>query len=82
MRNRPDLILPLLLVSEEFKKCHVVMKVDCFGTIYGIENIQNKCSKGDQSASIFIRAAYLIAAYLECNMHTQHLPRMSDWGQK
>jgi hypothetical protein len=61
-QTRSDLTSPL--VPEEFKKCHVVMNVDCFGTIYGIENIQNKCSKGDQSASIFtifIRAAYPIA---------------------
>jgi hypothetical protein len=47
------------------------------GTIYGM---MNKAAKGDSSASVFIRAAHLIAAYLECTMHVQHLPRVSDWG--
>jgi hypothetical protein len=53
------------------------MKVDCFGTVYGMEN---RFCKGDVSASIFIRTIYLIIAFLNCNMHTVHLPRMSDWG--
>jgi hypothetical protein len=70
-------LIPLLLVPEEFKNAHVTIKVDCLGTIYGMEN---RFSKGDQCASIFIRAAYLIAAYLECTLHVVHLPRMSDWG--
>jgi hypothetical protein len=40
----------------------------------------NKVSKGDETASLFIRAVYLIAAYLGCAMHIDHLPRMSDFG--
>jgi hypothetical protein len=55
----------------------VLFKVDCFGTIFGM---WNGSSKGDKIASILIRAAHLIAAYLECTMHVQHLPRMSNWG--
>ena len=47
------------------------------GTVFGMHN---KCSKGDKNASVFIRAAYLIAAYLGCTMHVEHLPRLSDWG--
>jgi hypothetical protein len=71
------LLMPLLLVPELFQRSNVVMKVDCFGTVY---SMSNRMSKGDKSASIFVRAAYLIAAYLECYLHIEQLPRMSDWG--
>ncbi len=71
-------LMPFLLAPELLVRSHVVIKVDCFGTIYGLEN---RASKGDVSASIFIRAVYLIAAFLECTLHIEHLPRcMSDWG--
>ncbi len=71
------LIMPLLLVPDLMVNQHIVVKVDCFGTIYGMEN---RSSKGDITASIFIRAAYIISAYLGCVLHIVHLPRMSDWG--
>lgn len=71
------LLIPFLLVPSEFIQQHVILKVDCFGTIFGM---QNRFSSGDSSASVFIRAIYLIAAYLECTVHVMHLPRMSDWG--
>jgi hypothetical protein len=71
------LIIPFILAPELLQRSHVVLRVDCFGTVYGMEN---RASKGDTSASIFIRALYLIAAYLECNVHIEHLPRLSDWG--
>jgi hypothetical protein len=70
-------IIPLLLVPEQFINQHVVVKVDCFGAIYGLVN--RSCS-GDAVASIFIRAIYLIAAFLGSYLHVEHLPRMSDWG--
>jgi hypothetical protein len=66
-----------LLVPEEFRRAHVVLKVDCLGTVFGMEN---RFSRGDLCASVFIRAVYLIAAYLECMIHIEHLTRMSDWG--
>jgi hypothetical protein len=71
------LLLPMLVSPELFRNSHVVVKVDCFGTIYGMIN---GAAKGDTNASILIRAAHIIAAYLECTLHVQHLPRMSDWG--
>jgi hypothetical protein len=71
------LLMPLVLVPEEFKCAHVVAKVDCLGTVFGMEN---RFSRGDLCASVFIRAIYLIAAYLECTLYVEHLPRMSDWG--
>jgi hypothetical protein len=71
------MIMPLLLVPETLANNHVKLMVDCFGTVYGM---QNKMAKGDNSASVFIRAAFVIAAYLNCTLHVQHLPRVSDWG--
>ncbi len=71
------LLMPLLLVPELFQKSNIVMKVDCFRAVY---SMTNRMCKGDKSASIFVRAAYLISAYPECRLHIGHLPRMSDWG--
>ncbi len=71
------LLIPFVMAPELLLKSNVVLRVDFFGTVYGMEN---RASKGDTSASIFIRALYLIAAYLECNVHIEHLPRLSDWG--
>jgi len=39
-------------------------------------------AKEDDSASIIIRAILLICAYLECRLHAEHQPRMSDWGSE
>jgi len=71
------LLLPMILCPHLFKNQHIVMKVDCLGTVFGMKN---RAAKGDISASVFIRAVYLIAAYLECVLHVDHLPRISDWG--
>jgi len=71
------LLFPFILVPELLRNQHVLLKVDCFGTVFGM---WNRHSKGDSSASMFIRAIYLIAAYLECTVHVQQLPRVSDWG--
>jgi hypothetical protein len=68
-------IILLLLVPKQFINQHVVVKVDCFGAIYGLMN--RSCSAG---ASIFVRAIYLITAFLGSYLHVEHLPRMSDWG--
>jgi hypothetical protein len=70
-------LIPFILVPELLAGQHVLLRVDCFGTIYGF---MNKVSKGDETASLFIRAVHLIAAYLSCAMHIDHLPRMSDFG--
>jgi hypothetical protein len=71
------MLMPFLLIPEVLKNQNVLLKVDCFGTIFGM---LNKHTRGDKCASMFIRAAFMIAAYLECKIHVQHLPRMSDWG--
>jgi hypothetical protein len=71
------LLMPILLAPELFKKTNVVMKVDCFSTVF---SMSNRMCKGDKTAAIFVRATHLIAAYLECCLHIEQLPRMSDWG--
>jgi hypothetical protein len=71
------LLMPLLLVPELLMNQHVRIMVDCLGTVFGM---QNKSASGDKAASVFIRAAHLIANYLGCVMHVEHLPRVSDWG--
>jgi len=71
------LLMPLLLVPELLVNQHVRIMVDCLGTVYGM---RNKSASGDKAASVFIRAAHLIASYLGCVMHIEHLPRVSDWG--
>jgi hypothetical protein len=71
------LLMPLIVSPELFINSHVVLKVDCLGTVFGMEN---RCSRGDMSASVFIRAVYIIAAYLGCTIYVEHLPRKSDWG--
>jgi hypothetical protein len=71
------LLFPFVMVPELLINQHVLLKVDCFGTVFGM---WNRHSKGDRTASMFIRAVYLIAAYLGCTVHVQQLPRVSDWG--
>jgi len=71
------LLMPFVLVPELLVNQHVSLKVDCYGTVFGM---WNRYSKGDRSASVFIRAIYLVAAYLECTLHVDQLPRVSDWG--
>jgi len=71
------MLVPFVITPELFVKQHVILKADCFGTIFGMTN---RYAKGDRCASIFIRSIYLISAYLSCTVHVQHLPRLSDWG--
>jgi hypothetical protein len=39
------LMIPLLIAPELFKNQHVMMKVDCLGTVF---EMHNKCSKGEK----------------------------------
>ena len=70
-------LIPFLLCPELLRNQHILVKVDSFGAIF---SLINKHAKGDKCASVFVRALFLIASYLECRVHVQHLPRMSDWG--
>jgi len=68
-----------LSFPEFYKNSTVITKVDCLGVVFGM---WNKHSAGDKCASVIIRAVHLVAAYLECNIVVDHLPRKSDWDSE
>jgi hypothetical protein len=55
---------------------HVVLRVDNIACVYGYKNGQ---LKNDEAASILIRTARIISAYLGSVIHVQHIPRRSCW---
>jgi len=69
-------ILPFLSDPSVLRGKRVLVKVDNLSVVFGI---WNKGSKSDTIVSIFVRALYLIGAYLECVILVDHLPRKSDW---
>jgi hypothetical protein len=69
-------ILPFLLIPEKLTNQHIVCGVDCMGVVYGWEN---KKIKGDNCASILIKALHVIEAYLGSRIHVTHAPRRSNW---
>ncbi len=70
------LLLAILQFPEFFENQHVAVKIDNLGVVWGI---MNQKAKEDTAASVLIRAVLLICAYLECSLHVEHQPRMSDW---
>jgi hypothetical protein len=69
-------ILPFILIPEQLVNKYVVIKVDNIACYFGWINRQ---AAGDETASIFIRALHLICLFLNCDVHIEHLPRMSNW---
>jgi hypothetical protein len=72
-------LLAIVQFPEFFKNRHVVVKIDNLGVVWGLLNMK---AKEDNCASVIIRAILLVCAYLECRLHAEHQPRMSDWGSK
>jgi hypothetical protein len=70
------LLIPLLTAPELLAGRHVVLRVDNIACVYGFENGQ---LKNDETASIMIRAAKLVAAYLGTVLHVEHVGRRSCW---
>ncbi len=70
------LLAPMLTVPEVVSGRHVVLRVDNIACVYGYENGQ---LRNDESASIIIRAARLISAYLGSVIHVEHVARRSCW---
>jgi len=70
------LLLPFLLCSRLLRNQHIVFLVDNLACVYGWEN---RSVKGDETASIIIRAIMLLAAKIGCYVHVKHLPRVSSW---
>jgi hypothetical protein len=70
------LLTPMLTVPELISGRHVILRVDNIACVYGYENGQ---LKNDESASIMIRTAKLVSAYLGSVVHVEHVPRRSCW---
>jgi hypothetical protein len=73
------IILPFMLIPEQLFNQHIVLKTDNMACVFGH---QNRLVKGDETASIFVRAVHLICAYLGSILHIEHVPRCSDWGSE
>ena len=69
------LFLPLLSAPHVVRGKHVRLGVDNVSVVYGWEN---RHVKGDLSASVLIRALHVLACYLECYLHVEHVPRCSS----
>jgi hypothetical protein len=70
------IILPFLLIPEKLMNKHIRIYTDNIACVYGIKD---GYVKNDEYASIFIRAIYLISAYLGSVLHTYHVPQRSTW---
>ncbi len=68
--------MPFITAPELVANRHIVLKVDNVACVYGFENGQ---VRGDETASIMIRSAKIIAAYLDTVIHVQHVKRRSCW---
>jgi hypothetical protein len=73
------LLLPFLLIPKSLTNKHVILRVDNIACYYAW---LNKYVKNDLSASIITRALVVISAFLECQIHVEHLPRMSSWDAR
>jgi hypothetical protein len=70
------IMIPFLTIPHMLAGKHIIVRVDNSGCFYGW---LNKSSAKDETASILIRALHLISAYLQCQVHIRHLPRLSNW---
>jgi hypothetical protein len=70
------ILIPFLLIPEKLVNEYVVVRVDNIGCYFSWINRQ---ASGDEETSILVRALHLIASALACEIHIEHLPRMSNW---
>jgi hypothetical protein len=73
------LLLPLLLISEKLKNCHICIHTDNMSCVFGMKD---GYVKNQEYASIFIRAAYLIEGFLGSIIHVSPCPRRSSWESR
>ena len=69
-------LMAFLSKPKIFKGKRVIVKVDNLGVVFGIESGR---VKNDATAAVFIRALFLISAFLECEIHVEHMPRCSNF---
>jgi len=70
------MVLVFLSDPSLFRGKRVLLKVDNLAAVFGMET---GSIKNDENAAVFVRTLHLIAAYLECELFIEHLPRKSDW---
>ncbi len=70
------MLLPFLTRPDLVTNRHIVLRVDNVACVYGFENGQ---VRGNETASVLIRSAKIIAAYLGTVIHVQHVKRRSGW---
>jgi hypothetical protein len=68
------ILIPFLLNPKLFVNKYVVVKVDNIACFFGWIN---RKVANDECASIIVRTLHLISLYLCCNIHIEHLPRLS-----
>jgi len=68
------ILLPFLTIPEQLIGKNVVFHTDNIGVVYGWSS---KGVKKDSTASMLIRALFLMSAYLGCTVHIFHVPRKS-----
>ena len=73
------LLIPMLVCPNMFRNQHVVMQVDNMACHFAW---QNGYVKGDNMATILIRAMKCVAAKLESIIHVNHHPRESSWESR
>jgi hypothetical protein len=69
------ILIPFLMNPKLFVNQYVVVKVDNIACFFGW--INRKVSN-DECASIIVRTLHLLSLYLCCNIHIEHLPRLSS----
>jgi len=72
MLETVGLLLPLLTAADEVKGRNIVLGVDNMAVYFAWVN---RSSKDDQLASVLMRALHIVAAYLECRVFVEHVPR-------
>jgi hypothetical protein len=70
------ILLPFVRIPQYMQGRYIVVKVDNIGCYYGWLNRQ---SAGDATASVLIRTLHLLVERLGCEIHIDHLPRVSTW---
>jgi hypothetical protein len=68
------ILVPFMLIPERMVNSYVVVAVDNTSCYYGWLNRQ---APGDESASVLIRTLHLLCSALQCEVHIEHLPRVS-----
>jgi hypothetical protein len=70
------ILIPFLTIPKKLKNCHIRILTDNMACVFGCKD---GYVKNDEYASIFIRALYIISAFLGSVVHVDHCPRRSSW---